>query len=159
MGFSRQEYWSGLPFPSPVDHILSDLSPMTCPSWVAPFWAWLSFIELNKALVHVIRLASCPWLQFQSVCPLIPSLNAYRLTWISLTLDAESLFMAASAKWNRCSLTRAQGSSSGAAVMHRHSCCTRAVFVIMYLKKLRLKNVTGQKEKDKYHLRSLTSGI
>ena len=26
MGFSRQEYCSGLPFPSPVDHILSDLS-------------------------------------------------------------------------------------------------------------------------------------
>ena len=26
MGFSRQEYWSGLPFPSPVDHILSELS-------------------------------------------------------------------------------------------------------------------------------------
>jgi len=25
MGFSRQEYWSGLPFPSPVDHILTDL--------------------------------------------------------------------------------------------------------------------------------------
>ena len=24
IGFSRQEYWSGLPFPSPVDHILSD---------------------------------------------------------------------------------------------------------------------------------------
>ena len=36
MGFSRQEYWSGLPFPSPVDHILSDLSTMTRPSWVAP---------------------------------------------------------------------------------------------------------------------------
>ena len=36
MGFSRQEYWSGLPFPSPVDHILSDLSTMTGPSWVAP---------------------------------------------------------------------------------------------------------------------------
>ena len=35
-GFSRQEYWSGLPFPSPVYHILSDLSNMTCPSWVAP---------------------------------------------------------------------------------------------------------------------------
>ena len=28
MGFSRQKYWSGLPFPSPVDHILSDLSTM-----------------------------------------------------------------------------------------------------------------------------------
>ena len=24
LGFSRQEYWSGLPFPSPVNHILSD---------------------------------------------------------------------------------------------------------------------------------------
>ena len=24
MGFSRQEYWSSLPFPSPVDHVLSD---------------------------------------------------------------------------------------------------------------------------------------
>ena len=35
MGFSRQEYWSGLPFLSPVDHILSELSTMTCPSWVA----------------------------------------------------------------------------------------------------------------------------
>ena len=31
MGFSRQEYWSGLPFPSPVDHILADLSTMTQP--------------------------------------------------------------------------------------------------------------------------------
>ena len=29
MGFSRQEYWSGLPFLSPVDHVLSELSTMT----------------------------------------------------------------------------------------------------------------------------------
>ena len=36
MGFSRHEYWSVLPFPSPVDHILSGLSIMTHPSWVAP---------------------------------------------------------------------------------------------------------------------------
>ena len=36
MGFSRQEYWSDLSFPSPVDHILSDISTMTHPSWVAP---------------------------------------------------------------------------------------------------------------------------
>ena len=35
MRFSRQEYWSGLPFPSPVDHILSELPTMTCLSWVA----------------------------------------------------------------------------------------------------------------------------
>ena len=35
MGFIRQEYWSDLPFPSPVDHILSELSTVTHPSWVA----------------------------------------------------------------------------------------------------------------------------
>ena len=29
MGFSRQESWSGLPFPSLVDHVLSELSTMT----------------------------------------------------------------------------------------------------------------------------------
>ena len=50
VGFSRQDYWSGLLFPSPVDHILSDLSTMTRPPWVAPR-AWLSFIELDKAVV------------------------------------------------------------------------------------------------------------
>ena len=42
--------------------------------------AVLSFIELDKAVVHVIRLASCLRLWFQSVCPLMPSLSAYPLT-------------------------------------------------------------------------------
>ena len=51
-GILEARYWSGLPFPSPVDHILSDLSTMTRPSWVAPL-AWLSFIELDKAVVLV----------------------------------------------------------------------------------------------------------
>ena len=49
IGFSRQEYWSGLPFPSPADHILSELSIMTCPSWVALHSMAHSFIELDKA--------------------------------------------------------------------------------------------------------------
>ena len=57
VGFSRQEYWSGLPFPSPGDHILSVLS--TWPARLGwPHRAWLSFIELDKAVVHVIRLTS-----------------------------------------------------------------------------------------------------
>ena len=34
MGFSRQEYWNELPFPSLVDHILSELFTMTCQFWV-----------------------------------------------------------------------------------------------------------------------------
>ena len=58
MGFSRQEYWSGLPFPSPVDHILSELSTMTHPSWVVLHGMAHSLIELDKAVVHVIRLVS-----------------------------------------------------------------------------------------------------
>ena len=87
MGFSRQEYWSGLPFPSPVDHILSELSTMTCPSWVALRGMAHSFTELDKAVVHVIRLAYCLWLWFQSVCPVMPSFGAYRLSWVSLILS------------------------------------------------------------------------
>ena len=50
MGFLRQEYLSGLPFPSPVDHILSELSTMTHPSWVALHGMAHSFTELDKAV-------------------------------------------------------------------------------------------------------------
>ena len=46
MGFLRQEYWSGLPFPSPADHILSEFSTMTCPSWVALHGMINNFTEL-----------------------------------------------------------------------------------------------------------------
>ena len=53
-----QEYWSGLAFPSPVDHILSELSTMTPPSWVALHSMAHSLIELEKAVVHVIRPVS-----------------------------------------------------------------------------------------------------
>ena len=86
-GFSRQEYWSGLPFPSPVDHHLSQLSTMTRLSWVALHGMALSFIELDKAVVHVIRLVTFLWLWFQSVCPLMPFPSMYHLTGVSLTLD------------------------------------------------------------------------
>ena len=55
MEFSRQEYWSGLPFPSPVDHVLSELCIMTHPSLVALHGMPHGFIELDKAVVHVIR--------------------------------------------------------------------------------------------------------
>ena len=67
MGFSKQEYWSGLSFPSPVDHILSELSTMTRPFWVALQGMAHSFIELDKAVLHVIRLVSFRWLWF-AVC-------------------------------------------------------------------------------------------
>ena len=99
MGFSRQEYWIGLPFPSPVYHILSDLSTMTRVNWVAPHgMAWFHWVRKN--LVPVIRLALCLWLWLQSVCPLKPPLSTYHLTWISLTLDMGYLFMASPAKYS-----------------------------------------------------------
>ena len=79
MGFSRQEYWSDLPFPYPVDHILSDLSTM--PDHLGwPPRAWLSFIELDKAVVLVWLDWLVLWLWFQCVCPLMPSYNTYCLT-------------------------------------------------------------------------------
>ena len=55
------------PLPSPVDHILSELSTMTRPSWVSLHGMVHSFIELDKAVVHVIRVVSFLWLWF-SVC-------------------------------------------------------------------------------------------
>ena len=58
MGFSGQEYRSGLPFPSPVDHVLSELSTMTRPSWLALHGMAHSFTELDKAVIQVISLIS-----------------------------------------------------------------------------------------------------
>ena len=107
MGFSRQEYWSGLPFPSPVDHKTSPPWPI-CLGW--PHTAWRNFID--KAVVRVIRLTSFLWLWFQCVCPLMPSCNTYCFTWFSLTLDVEHLFTAAPAKRNHCSLPLMWGCSS-----------------------------------------------
>ena len=42
----------------------------------------------------------------------MPSLSAYHLTWVSLTLDVGYLFMAAPAKRSHCSLPWTRGISS-----------------------------------------------
>ena len=52
MAFSRQEYWSGLPFPPPVDHVLSELFTMTFLAWVALQGMAHSFVELHKPFHH-----------------------------------------------------------------------------------------------------------
>ena len=78
MGFSRQKYWSGLPFPSSADHILSECSTMTHLSLVTPHGMAHSFIELDKALVHVISLISFLWLWF-SFC--LPSERIMEASW------------------------------------------------------------------------------
>ena len=69
MGFSRQEYWSGSPFPSPVDHILLELSTMTRPSWVALHSLAHGFTGSDKPVIHVISLVSFLWLWFSVTLP------------------------------------------------------------------------------------------
>ena len=69
MGFSRPECWSGLPFPSLVDHVLSELSIITHLGWVALHGMAHSFIELDKAVIHVISLVSFLWLWFSFCLP------------------------------------------------------------------------------------------
>ena len=88
MGFSRQEYWSGLPFPSPVDPILSDLSTMTHQSWVAPQgMVWFHWVRQGCG-PSVIRLTSFLFEYGVSVsalwCPLaIPTiLLRFLLRWV-----------------------------------------------------------------------------
>ena len=81
-----------------------------CLGW--PHTAWFSFIELDKALVCVIRLTSFLWLWFQCVCPLMPSRNTSHLIWVSLTLDMGYLFTATPAKRSHCSLPWTRGISS-----------------------------------------------
>ena len=49
-GVLTQVHWGGLPFPPPMYHILSELSAMTHPSWVALHNRAHSFLELCKPL-------------------------------------------------------------------------------------------------------------
>ena len=69
MGFSRQEYWNSLPFPSPVDHILSEISTMTCPIWVALHDMAHRLLELDKAVVHGVSFIRFLWLWFSFCLP------------------------------------------------------------------------------------------
>ena len=66
VGFSRQEYWNGLPFPSPMDHVLSELSTMTRLSWVALHIMVHSFLELDRLCFGY--LMDLPIKHFQKFC-------------------------------------------------------------------------------------------
>ena len=53
-----EEYCSGLPFPSPVGHVFSEPSFMNHLPRVALHGLSHTFIELDKSVVHMIRLVS-----------------------------------------------------------------------------------------------------
>ena len=82
---------------------------------LSKLWEWVMGWEAWHTAVHGVtkswtRLSD--WVWFQCVCPLMPSCNTYRLTWVSLTLDMGYLFMAAPAKRSCCSLPCMRGISS-----------------------------------------------
>ena len=66
MGFSRQEYWSGFPFPSPVDHILSEFEdccyfsrvrlwsgfPFPPPMLESEKWKWSRSVVSDSSRPH-----------------------------------------------------------------------------------------------------------
>ena len=52
MGFSWLVYWSGLPFPSPMDHVLSELPAMIHPSLLR---------GKSELMIHIWNLSSCRW--------------------------------------------------------------------------------------------------
>ena len=54
-----------------MDHVLSELSTRTCPSWVDVHSTAQSFIELDKAVIHVISLLVFCDCGFHSVGPLM----------------------------------------------------------------------------------------
>ena len=61
MGFPQQEYWSGLPLPPAVDHLLSELFTMTCLFWVTLHEKAHSLTELCPPLHHT---SSGPWSRY-----------------------------------------------------------------------------------------------
>ena len=74
---------------------------------------WHGLVSLSETRLWSIWL---DWLVFCDyvlcVCPLMPSHNTYRLTWVSLTLNVGYLFTAAPAKRILCSLPWTRGISS-----------------------------------------------
>ena len=82
-------------FPSPVDHILSELSTMTHPSWVALHGMAHSFLELDKAMVQSYLLMvskhlsiCCPLLFLPSV---FPSIRVFSNAVLVMAFNAVSL--------------------------------------------------------------------
>ena len=86
LGFSRQEYWSGLPFHSPGDCILSELSSMTQsilggPTWhgslfywgrqgCGPLWSGIRLYIVNVDAIAQISVAMAQ--EYSKYCIILP---------------------------------------------------------------------------------------
>ena len=72
MGFSRQEYWSGLPFSSPMDHILSvdHTLHMDISRWSTPKSDWLCSLQPKiEKFYAVSKNKTGSWLWLRSWAP------------------------------------------------------------------------------------------
>ena len=97
MGFSKQEYWSGSPFPSSVDHILSDLSTMTPPCGVLGGPTQHGLVRQSCGPCDQIVVCDCGFSLSALWCPLsVPTvLLGFLLPWtwgISSRLLQQSAF-------------------------------------------------------------------
>ena len=102
---SSHQHW-GLTFLS-KNYGLLNSQILGCPKGMASFH-WVR----QGCGPSVIRLTSFLWVWIQCVCPLMPSCNTYRLTWVSLTLGVGYHFKAAPEKCSQCSLPWTRGISS-----------------------------------------------
>ena len=82
MGFSRQEYWSGLPIPSPVDHILSKKgNAKECPNYHA-----IAFISHAAAKSLQSCLTLCDPIDGSPLDSPVPGILQVRtLEWVAIS--------------------------------------------------------------------------
>ena len=76
MGFSRQEHWKWLPFPSPGDHVLSDSSLRTvCFLWPCTVWLGASASDMSP-----FSMANCDTWRDNNYIPI----NSYfKYKWLN----------------------------------------------------------------------------
>ena len=79
-----------------MDHVLSELSTMTHPSWVALLCMPHSFVELHKAMIHAIKLwcwrtlLRVPWTASRSNQSILKEINPeYSLEGLMLKLKLQ----------------------------------------------------------------------
>ena len=89
MGFSRQEYWSGLPCPPPRDlsdsgiELVSLMSPALAGGFFTTCATWEAHLDISKCPLCVTgeEAQNCPWLRTTTLdFPISISFKLFRLT-------------------------------------------------------------------------------
>ena len=86
MGFPRQEYWSGLPFPPSVNHILSDLASLSFTIDIDIYWyfSWQSW-DTHPLFLSLLAF----WINSLIIpCPNISSLDLLAC-WASSSMSLD----------------------------------------------------------------------